>query len=731
MNAVNATRPDIANIGPGSLRARLDLLLQHAITLESFEADVTRLCQANSEEIWTVLALLDQYHRRGLLPTPLFKSLKASADRRGLGRQGAAPMAAPAPAPATATAPIAVVQPPVTQTPVAQTPVAQPPVAQPPVVQPPVVQPPVVQPPVVAAVAASAAAATTTPASTASLPPGTVLRDRYVLEELLGRGTRSCVYRALDRERRKLTQSSQHVAVKVLRASAMSGPDAQANLRVEFQCAQSMSHPNIVNVYELEQDGPLSFLTMELLDGEPLEALLERHGRQALPRSAALAIIRDVGAALVHAHERGVVHGNLQPRHIMITANGEVRVTNFAAARANYLENAPEANVYASCEALEGQIPDRRDDLYALACISYELLAGHHPFNRLSAAQARGRLLVPRRPPQLGNGTWRALRAGLAWRRENRTVGIGWWLSRMNLSGAARSLPTLRELRIAHRPVRRVPTRLVLLLCGLGVAIAAAAALDRLPASQLLANGWRELRAKPVGNPLQRLGDWLSPAPAAVPETARKSVAATRRPPAANGNIQRHARTSGSGTANSARDESAAAMTVEAAPVDVPTDTPETAAEPVAAAAPGVDANKSTAAPRAEQNTGAAGSALRVAAAAAPAAHIELTADNYTVLPGEPAAHVIVRRRGSLQGDVSFVWSTEGASAQPERDFIASGPRAQQIPAGVSSVTLLVPIVSDGTRTESRVFYVSIGEPGGGAELGPNARASVLVTGGN
>ena len=119
------------------------------------------------------------------------------------------------------------------------------------------------------------------------------------------------------------------------------------------------------------------------------------------------------------------------------------------------------------------------------------------------------------------------------------------------------------------------------------------------------------------------------------------------------------------------------------------------------------------------------------ATSANPPPHIELTADNYTVLPGEPAAHVVVRRRGSLQGDVSFVWSTEGASALPERDFIASGPRAEQIPAGVNSVTLLVPIVSDGTRNESRVFYVTIGTPGGGAELGTNARASVLVTGGN
>ena len=729
MNAVNATRPDIASIGPGSLRARLDLLLQHAITLENFEADVTRLCQANSEEIWTVLALLDQYHRRGLLPTPLFKSLKASADRRSLGRQAAVPATPSAPAPAVAGPPhVPAASPASTPTPAATTaePVAR--VAHPAAPAPTtaaapttVVQPPVLQPPVVAAAIASAAAAATPPAFTASLPAGTVLRDRYVLEELLGRGTRSCVYRALDRERRKLPQSNQHVAVKVLRASALSGPGALANLRVEFQCAQSMSHPNIVNVYELEQDGPLSFLTMELLDGEPLEALLERHGRHPLPRAAALAIIRDVGAALVHAHERGVVHGNLQPRHIMITANGEVRVTNFAAARADYLESAPEANVYASYEALEGQVPDRRDDLYALACISYELLAGHHPFNRLSAAQARGRSLVPRRPTQLGNGTWRALRAGLAWRRENRTVGIGWWLSRMNLSGAATRLPTLRELQVARPPARRLPQRYVLLLGALGVAIAAAAALDRLPTPQGLANGWQELRATQLRNPLQQLGDWLSPAPAAVPDSTHKGAASVHRPATAAGNIQRHARTAGSGTATTARDETTPEVATAVAAVDQPAT--ESTEQSVAAEAPHADAAVGSAV--------STGGALRVAAAATPPPHIELTADNYTVLPGEPAAHVIVRRRGSLQGDVSFVWSTEAASAQPERDFIASGPRAEQIPAGVSSVTLLVPIVSDGTRTESRVFYVSIGEPGGGAELGPNARASVLVTGGN
>ena len=651
MNAVNATRPEIAAIGAGSLRARLDLLLQHTITLENFEADVTQLCQANTEEIWTVLALLDQYHRRGLLPTPLFRSLKASADRRGLGRQGAMP----APAPAPPTAPPALSVAPVPQ---ASVPVAAP--------------------------------ATT-------LPPGTVLRDRYVLEELLGRGARGAVYRALDRQRGKLPQPSQQLALKILHAGALADPGALASVRVEFQCAQSLAHPNIVNVYDLEQDGPLTFMTMELLDGEPLSTLLERYGRQPLPRAIAMAIIRDIGAALVHAHERGVVHGDLQPRHIMITANGEVRVTNFAAARTVDPGPGAEISVYACCEALEGQLADRRDDLYALACISYELLAGHHPFNRLSAAQARGRALLPRRPALLARGPWRALRSGLAWRRENRTVGIGWWLSRMNLRAATAHLPALRELQLPPTPGRRSVLRPALLLSCLGVAIAAAATLDRLPTAQRLARGWSALTDFHFGNPLQAIGDWLSPAPPAPVPVEHRITPASRHPTSLAGTIQRHARGN-----------------VPAAPAE------ELAATgSVPASAPSA-ANVTT-------------SRIRLAAApsAPPPPRIELAADSYTVLPGEPAARVEVRRRGSLQGDVSFVWSTESASAQSERDFVASGPRAEQMPAGVNSVTLLVPIVSDATRTESRVFYVTIGEPGGGAELGPNARASVLVAGGN
>jgi hypothetical protein len=298
-------------------------------------------------------------------------------------------------------------------------------------------------------------------------------------------------------------------------------------------------------------------------------------------------------------------------------------------------------------------------------------------------------------------------------------VGIGWWLSRMNLGGAAQHLPPLRDLGIPFRASRRGVLRPVLLLCCLGAAIAAAAALDRLPSPERVADGWRELRAADFGNPLQRLGDWLSPASTAPATAEHKAATSIRRLPSPPVGMQKRARLASAGSVAPAPNAAGPEPVTDAAPAIEPA---VEAASPLAAEPPDSRAGAS-----------AARSALHVAAAPTPAPplRIELAADNYTVLPGEPAARIEVRRRGSLQGDVSFVWSTMSASAQPERDFIASGPRAEQIPAGVSSVTLLVPIVSDVTRSQSRVFYVSIGEPGGGAELGSNSRASVLITGGN
>jgi serine/threonine protein kinase len=295
----------------------------------------------------------------------------------------------------------------------------------------------------------------------AASPPielGRVLRDRYVLEEHLGRGGMGSVFRALDRYRADLPAAHQYVAIKILHGKSDNRSELLAKLRREFYCAQSLAHPNIVKVYELDRDGDVDFFTMELLDGELLSSVMERFRSRPMHRPQALGVIREIGAGLAHAHARGVVHSDLKPNNVMITHSGEVRILDFGASSiAGGTASATATPAYASCELLEGRVPDPRDDIYAFACLAYELLAGTHPFQRRSSTLARDLGVVPVRPPMLNRRQWKALTMGLSWHRGGRSVTVGAWLKSMNVEkGAMRRLPGVHELNSAIAP--RPPT---------------------------------------------------------------------------------------------------------------------------------------------------------------------------------------------------------------------------------------------------------------------------------
>jgi serine/threonine protein kinase len=148
-----------------------------------------------------------------------------------------------------------------------------------------------------------------------------------------------------------------------------------------------------------------------------------------LPRSYACAVIREVGEGLAHAHDRRVIHGDIKPQNVMVSNSGEVRILDFGTAG----ETAALTPAYASCELLEGREADPRDDLFALACLSYELLAGEHPFQHRRATEARTLKLAPSRPPGLSGRQWRALTRGLAWDRADRPASLRDWLTELDL----------------------------------------------------------------------------------------------------------------------------------------------------------------------------------------------------------------------------------------------------------------------------------------------------------
>ncbi len=286
-----------------------------------------------------------------------------------------------------------------------------------------------------------------------SIEVGRVLRDRYVIQDRLGSGGRGTVFRVLDRYRSSLPQSEQYVALKVLHTGGDCTAQRISDLRRELHCAQVLSHQNIVNVFELDRDGDVVFFTMELLEGELLADVLARMRPAAMQRAQALQLIRQLGAGLAHAHKNGVVHGDLKPRNILITRDGQLRILDFGAARLMACAQPDErASVtgtpaYASCEILEGRPADVGDDLYALACICHELLGGTHPFAGRPATEARLFGIKACRPHGLTGRQWKTLQRGLSFHRAGRSMGVPAFMRGLTHATAEKAATTpLNEL---------------------------------------------------------------------------------------------------------------------------------------------------------------------------------------------------------------------------------------------------------------------------------------------
>ncbi len=275
------------------------------------------------------------------------------------------------------------------------------------------------------------------------LEPGMVLKGRFVLEELIGRGGMGEVYKARDMRKEEAQDRNPWVAIKILNESFKSHPESLKALQRESRKAQKLAHPNIVNVHDFDRDGANVFMTMEFLEGEPLDHVTKQNRGRGMPEGEALKIIRDMGRALAHAHSHGIVHSDFKPGNAFLTKEGITKVFDFGIARASTHAGKAQGETtvfdagdlgaltpaYASYEMLEGDEPDARDDIYALACVAYELFVGRHPFNKVPANQALEKGMVPERIRSLSRSQWKALARGLAFRREKRSASVAEFLS--------------------------------------------------------------------------------------------------------------------------------------------------------------------------------------------------------------------------------------------------------------------------------------------------------------
>lgn len=302
-------------------------------------------------------------------------------------------------------------------------------------------------------------------APSASIVLGQVLRERYVIQQRLGAGGHGSVFKALDRYRASLPESQQYVALKILHSCGACPEQTSVDRQRALHRSQTLSHRNVVNVFELDRDADVTFFTMELLEGEPLSGVMERLHPATVSRSHAWQLIRQLGAGLEHAHDRDVIHGDLKPDNILITRSGELRILNFGTAhrfvRVDPLPGQPDfapvsgSSAYASCELLEGRSSESRDDLYALACICYELLTGTHPFDSRPATLARNYDVQVVRPAGLTGRQWRTLQAGLSWHRAGRSMSVRSWMQRLATDRSDE--PTMTPLHALVQAEQRQP----------------------------------------------------------------------------------------------------------------------------------------------------------------------------------------------------------------------------------------------------------------------------------
>ena len=242
---------------------------------------------------------------------------------------------------------------------------------------------------------------------------GKTLSHYKILDEL-SRGGMGVVYRAVD------TKLNREVALKVLPENLIADPERKRRFTQEAQAAASLKHPNIADIYEIDEADGMTFMVMELIRGEKLSAIIEKE-RPSLQRSLDLGL--EVAEGLAEAHDKGIVHRDLKPDNVMLASNGHAKIIDFGLAKLveplggeeetkahTALRRETDPGVvmgtasYMSPEQARGSKVDHRSDIFSLGILLYELLSGKPPFQGSSGIEILNAILkeTPAPLPPLG-----------------------------------------------------------------------------------------------------------------------------------------------------------------------------------------------------------------------------------------------------------------------------------------------------------------------------------------
>lgn len=502
-----------------------------------------------------------------------------------------------------------------------------------------------------------------------ALAPGTVLCDRYLLEQVIGCGGTAIVFRARDMLSAKGAAPNTQVAIKTPRPELGNPERAAMRLKHEFEHARLLSHPSIVRVLDFHEDEGRCFMTMELVQGRLLSQLLRDWTMVPVP--LAYKILRKCAEALAYAHSQNVVHGDFKPGNVFITPEEGVRIVDFGTAAgpsANDSRIPAGTPTYASPEVLGGSTPDRRDDVFSFACVAYELLTGQHPFGRQSSLQAREEGKIPPRAWNLSTSQWLSLLSALSWKREARPASVEDLLTRLNPEQPVDAAPAPvyadpEEIVPAELPADLMPKQrswgfFAFIACALLVTYFAF-----------------QRRSGPDDEPAPSLLPATTSLPAAAsPEPAKQPAAEEATPaPAA---------------ADESKDEA-----------------PATTAASPSAAAPAVVTRRP---------------------AAAPMSDISFESSSVVTSESSVAAVFLIKRSQPLTGRVSVSWKAVSGTADAGIDFASDASGTVTFADGQAQRAIYVPLRNDLRKEEDEAFYVELVSPRS-ARIGKLDRAEAII----
>ncbi len=207
--------------------------------------------------------------------------------------------------------------------------------------------------------------------------PGMFISDRYEIIDKIGTGGMADVYKA------KCHRLNRFVAIKILKTEFSEDKKFVDKFRAEAQSAAGLSHPNIVNVYDVGEDEELHYIVMELVEGITLKSFIEKKGHLEVKEATGIAI--QIARGMEAAHDNHIIHRDIKPQNIIISREGKVKVTDFGIAKATtsntITSNAMGSVYYISPEQARGGYSDEKSDIYSLGVTLYEMLTGQVPFS--------------------------------------------------------------------------------------------------------------------------------------------------------------------------------------------------------------------------------------------------------------------------------------------------------------------------------------------------------------